>query len=55
MTPKPKLTRQGIRDLNDYRPKSEKTPSGERPVTTEAETSDAAPAVPKKPEPPSAD
>jgi hypothetical protein len=56
MTPKPKMTRQGIRDLNEYGPKKPKLPAGSRPAANEGEiTDDARATAPKKPETTSAE
>jgi hypothetical protein len=52
MTPKPKMTRQGIRDLNEYGPKKPKLPAGSPPAANQGETPDAPATVPKNPEAP---
>jgi hypothetical protein len=50
MDTKPRMTKQGIRDLNYYGPKPARVPA--RPVESIAETSVAPSTVPEKPDAP---
>jgi hypothetical protein len=53
MNPKPRLTKQGLRDLNHYGPKPSKAPATSKPAAPDAEPSVAAPTVPEKSDAPS--
>jgi len=54
MNPKPRMTKQGIRDLNYYGPKPAKLQAEPRPAADEGESTVAPSTVPKRPEAPSA-
>jgi hypothetical protein len=47
MDPKPRLTKQGIRDLNHYGPKPVKAPDAAQAPATDAETAASQLIVPK--------
>jgi len=53
MNPKPKMTKQGIRDLNYYGPKPGKVPAASRPAAYDGESGVARATIPKRPEAPS--
>jgi hypothetical protein len=55
MNAKPRMTKQGVRDLNYYGPKPAKIRAAARPAAAEAASDLAPPAVPPAPEAPAAD
>jgi hypothetical protein len=50
MNTKPRLTKQGLRDLNYYGPKPSKAPATSKPAGPDQERSAAASDVPPKPD-----
>ena len=52
MDPKPRMTKQGIRDLNHYGPRPAKAPAASQPAATDGEMVVAPVIVPEKVDPP---